>query len=398
MTPAPGTPDELARAVALTFSFIEGLPDSAPLFLAPDGLHALQILRDQDPACYALQLGAIGKRAPRYIADTIHQHVGRAKHGSNVANSALPPIVALEIGELLQRDFPAKEPLLSPWLRRQDLVMVHAWRGVGKTHFAMGVAYAVAGGGAFLCWKADKPRRVIYVDGEMPGAAIKERAAALVASSDEIAEPPEGYFRIVTPDAQEAPIPDLATPEGQAAIAEVMGDAELIVIDNLSCLVRSGIENDGESWLPMATWALRMRREGRTVLFVQHEGKNGLQRGTSRREDLLDVVLKLQNPSDYNPEEGARFEVRFKKARGLYGEAVKEIEATLSHDKSGSAAWTWREVAGATVDRVIELQADGMSTAEIAAELGVNRSTVYRAIKRARAEGRITAGDSDGAA
>lgn len=158
-----------------------------------------------------------------YIDKSIDRAERTARQDRNAPVLTLPPLVALEIGELLKRDFPLKEPLLSPWLRRQDLVMVHAWRGVGKTHFAMNVAYAVAGGGSFLGWKADKPRRVLYIDGEMPGATIKERAAGLVANSDESAEPPEDYFRIVTPDVQDTFIPDLATPEGQAAIADVLG-------------------------------------------------------------------------------------------------------------------------------------------------------------------------------
>ena len=91
-----------------------------------------------------------------------------------------PPVIALDIGDLLARDFPAKDLLLTPWLRRRDLAMVHAWRGVGKTYFALGVAYAVAGGGSFLGWEAPRARKVLYLDGEMPGAAIKERLAAIV--------------------------------------------------------------------------------------------------------------------------------------------------------------------------------------------------------------------------
>jgi hypothetical protein len=75
-------------------------------------------------------------------------------------------IVALTIDELLKRNFPPMEPLLEPWLCKQHLSMVHAWRGIGKTHFALAVAYAVAGGGTFLKWKAAKPRRVVYIDGE----------------------------------------------------------------------------------------------------------------------------------------------------------------------------------------------------------------------------------------
>jgi hypothetical protein len=125
-------------------------------------------------------------------------------------------LVALEIGELLKRDFPAKESLLSPWLRRQDLIMIYSKRGVGKTHLCLTLAYAVASGGKFLKWEAPEPRRVLYIDGEMPGVAIQERLAALVDANEK--EPPEGFFRIVTPDAQTCSLPDLATVAGQSEI------------------------------------------------------------------------------------------------------------------------------------------------------------------------------------
>jgi hypothetical protein len=279
------------------------------------------------------------------------------------------------------------EALLAPWLRKQHLCMVYAKRGVGKTHFALGVAYAVAGGGSFLNWQAEKPHRVLYIDGEMPGAAMKERLAALVASAEESKEPPEGYFRIITPDVQEGSLPDLGTAEGQADYAPLLGDAELIVIDNLSALLRAGAENEGESWLPMAEWALARRREGRAVLFIHHSGKTGTQRGSSRREDLLDVSINLRHPADYSPENGAQFLVKFEKSRGLYGKDVREIEATLAQDANGTQAWSWREAEGATQDRVIELAKLDMNVTEIAAELGVNKSTVSRALKKAREHG-----------
>ncbi len=52
---------------------------------------------------------------------------------------------------------------MSPWLLSQSLNMVYAWRGVGKTHFSMNVAYAVASGGSmFGRWQADKPCRLAY--------------------------------------------------------------------------------------------------------------------------------------------------------------------------------------------------------------------------------------------
>src|SRR3982751_1985720 len=115
-------------------------------------------------------------------------------------------VISLDIGELLSRTFPPQEPLLGPWLRKQTLAMVHAWRGIGKTHFGLGLAYAVASGGTFLKWNAEQPRKVLYIDGEMSGAAIQERLAAIVAANSRV-QPSPGYFRIVTPDAQEAALP-----------------------------------------------------------------------------------------------------------------------------------------------------------------------------------------------
>jgi hypothetical protein len=196
----------------------------------------------------------------------------------------------------------------------------------------------------------------------------------------------------VDPDVQEVPIPDLCTARGQEAIATVIGEAELIVVDNLSAWARSGVENEGESWLPIAGWALRMRREGRWVLFVHLAGKNGAQRGTSRREDLLDVVLKLKHPADYRAEEGARFEIHFEKARRLFGEAVRSLEATLTRDESGHPVWRHRMAEGAAAASVLQLRRDGLSAAEIATELGVNRSTVYRRSRRPRRAGRRCGG------
>jgi hypothetical protein len=127
-------------------------------------------------------------------------------------------------------------------------------------------------------------------------------------------------------------------------------------------------------------------------VFIHHSGKGGAQRGTSRREDLLDVVIRLENPADYNPESGAHFRVVFEKSRGLHGEAVREFEANLSADDRGIQVWTWREAEGATLGRVVELDALGMSQGEIAAELNVNRSTVCRALQKAKAEGLIQPG------
>jgi putative DNA primase/helicase len=45
-----------------------------------------------------------------------------------------PPLVALSLEEFLAHKFPPREPILAPWLVRQSLVMIYAWRS-GKDLF-----------------------------------------------------------------------------------------------------------------------------------------------------------------------------------------------------------------------------------------------------------------------
>ena len=300
------------------------------------------------------------------------------------------PLRSVTAAELLAMELPPRRNLLSPWLPAQGLAMIYGARGVGKTHISLGVAYAVASGGEFLGWKAEEPRGVLFLDGEMPAAVLQERLAYLAAFSD---KEPAAPLVLLTPDLQEHGMPDLASEAGQEAIdAQVTDDIGLLVVDNLSTLVRSGKENEAEGWQPVQTWALRHRAKGRSVLFIHHAGKGGQQRGTSRREDVLDTVIALRRPPDYSPEEGAVFEAHFEKARGLHGDDVAPFEARLTADPQGSLAWTTRPLEDSTRDRVIDLLNDGLSQSDVARELDVNKSTVNRHARKAKELGLLREG------
>ncbi len=297
-------------------------------------------------------------------------------------------LVVVGLHEFLTNDLPAREEILSPWLLSQSLSMIYSWRGVGKTHVALGIAYAIASGSSFLGWKASTARQVLYIDGEMPAPALQSRLAAIVAASD--AQPQPGMLRIVTPDLQSGAMPDLATREGQDVINGVIGDAEVIIVDNLSCLVRGGgRENEAESWLAVGEWASAMRVRGRSVVFIHHSGKNGAQRGTSKREDMLDCVICLKRPCDYTAIDGAVFELHYEKARNLFGADTDPFEAKLTANEKGLQAWTMRKVSATNFDKVVALAKEGLTQPEISMELGINRSNVSRAVRKAIEEGKI---------
>jgi hypothetical protein len=305
------------------------------------------------------------------------------RHATDEAKSYGLQVVS--IGELLAMTFPPRDNILSPWLPSQGLALIYAMRGVGKTHLSLGIAYAVASGGEFLGWQAPEPRGVLFLDGEMPGTALQQRVANIAASAP---LEPQASLKVITPDLQEYGMPDLSTEEGQAEVEQhITDDIDLIVIDNLSTLVRSGKENESESWQPIQTWALNLRSRGKSVLFIHHAGKGGKQRGTSRREDVLDTVIALRHPKDYSPEEGAVFEVHFEKARGIHGEDVTPIEARLLTDADGRITWATRSLEESTFDKVMDLLNEGLSQAEVARELEIHRSSVSRHAGRAKEKG-----------
>lgn len=290
----------------------------------------------------------------------------------------------IDVIELLSIRFPPRENLLAPWLPQQGLCMVYAPRGIGKTHFSLGVSYAVASGGSFLKWPAPMPRGVLFLDGEMPGVVLQERLARIAASNE---KEPSAPLRIITPDLQPRGMINLSDPVDQATIAPHLEGIGLIVVDNLSTLCRSGKEAEGESWLPVQQWALEQRAAGRSVLFIHHSGKNGEQRGTSRREDVLDTVIALKRPGDYTPDKGASFELHFEKARGIYGDDTKPFEATLLTDREGRQTWALKELEASTAEKVAKLLTEGVPQGEIGEMLGLTKGAVSKAKKRAQEMG-----------
>ena len=115
------------------------------------------------------------------------------------------------------------------------------------------------------------------------------------------------------------------------------------------------------------------------------------QRGTSKREDVLDSVITLKHPANYSPAAGACFEVHFEKSRGFHGKAAEPFEASLEIDERGAAVWALRSIEDAKFGQVIEFIRDGMSAGEAAKAADVDRATAYRYRKRAIAEGLIEA-------
>jgi len=311
-----------------------------------------------------------------------------------VPGDGTPDVIILDWDQWATKVVPPREKLMDPIIPEKGLIEIYAPRGVGKTFLSLGLAIAVATGTDFLRWTVPRPRRVLYVDGEMAFIDLQERAKWMVARLD--APPQQGFLRLYAADLQFHGIPDLASekPEGRENVEKALklgepDQAELLILDNLSTLTNTGSESSDEAWAFMHEWLLKLRRHGVSVLFVHHAGKGGKQRGTSKREDALDTVIKLSNPDDYQPNEGARFVISFEKHRGFFGNDAEPFEAKFS-EKEGVGSWETRPIGKrAKMEWVADLVASGKSYREIEEETGISKSNVGRLSKEARDLGLI---------
>lgn len=255
------------------------------------------------------------------------------KREASAANDGAGPsrLLAFTLDKLLEHRFPARKALLCrdgvPIFREGHIGEVYATRGLGKTWFLQTIALIASAQAEAFGIYAPEPCRVLYVDGEMSSEEVQERFQALCRLLK--VEPPAN-LTVLGADWQEEYLPRLDTPEGQDRVEPFVEAADLIILDNRSCLFDSEGEKDPSAWQPAQDWLLSLRRRGKATLLAHHANRQGGARGISKAEDPMNLLLKLTHPEGYTQDQGARFLVEFDKARGVHGAAASSFVASLT--------------------------------------------------------------------
>ena len=273
--------------------------------------------------------------------------------------------------------------IVSPFFREGDLGFIYAKRGDGKTWLAMLLAKAAATGATAGPWKAEGVWPVLYVDGEMPAEESKRRDSALGGAGENLTWLHHEIFFDRTGRTL-----NLTNPATQAALTALLMERgfRVLVLDNLSCLFSGVKENDADAWELVLPWLLELRRRKIAVVIVAHAGRNGLMRGTSRREDAAFWVLKLERCGD-----GARelkFTSLFTKNRNALEDDCPPLEWTITAEADGSARVTAKQSSG--VELLVSWVEAGLDSAsDIAQEMGISKGQVSKLAKKAEVAGRI---------
>jgi hypothetical protein len=173
---------------------------------------------------------------------------------------------------------------------------------------------------------------------------------------------------------------NLTNPLAQDALLQycVRAGIEVMFLDNLSCLFRGVAENDADSWELVLPWLLELRRHNIAVVIIHHAGRAGHMRGSSRREDAANWIIRLSEPQDYGaPSTGARFLARFVKNRNCTEESAPPLEWHFVKQGAAQVRVTHRHLDTLAVFR--QWVADGLTSAsDIAQEMDLSKGMVSR--------------------
>jgi len=281
---------------------------------------------------------------------------------------------------------PDREPILGEWFKQGDLGFIFGPRGLGKTWLAMHIGRKCAEGGNVADWSVRKPRRVLYVDGEMALDSIRERDMALsTEQTDEMS-----YLQHEALFHGEGKVLNLTDPFVQAALLHYcqQDKIELLILDNLSCLFTGMKENDADAWEQVLPWLLNLRRNRIAVVFIAHAGRNGFMRGTSRREDAAFWIIQLTEAKDAGEiPNGAKFVARFAKNRNATESHCPPLEWNFYKPQEETRAHvSWKKISTSQIFR--QMIEEGVCSAkDIAEEMGISKGQVSKLAKRAMNEG-----------
>lgn len=283
--------------------------------------------------------------------------------------------VVYRADHLLTADIPKRQPIVVLKSNRKlhmlcvrEILEIVAARGVGKSMFGLSLGIAIATAIDYLCWKVypSMAKKVLYIDGEMPGFMVQERMIALTKSMGVAKSPLLRNLAYVARDFQDRPMPRLDTAEGQMFVSGLLDHknwdykdediinnmdgptkiahwgAQVVILDNAACLFNPAGEVHIEEWVPAQEWLLSLRDKGITVILIHHAGVAGDRgRGSSAKEDAVDTTLLLQKLPGKKPKDiTTRFKASFTKGRSLFGDAEDGL-TTQYHLESG---WSWKPV------------------------------------------------------
>src|ERR1700733_15196692 len=258
---------------------------------------------------------------PDFEKLTDGEHICYLEDGVRDIDDIIPvydfTVQTLSYRQVLDNPVQPREALVlangEPMLWSESITELFAWRGTGKTLLSLGLALHLAAGKSMPGLEIPSPRKVLYVEGELPASQLKDRIQQLSHGLGDISG-----FHLIAKSWQERrrgqEAVTIKTEAGRLAIEaelEATG-ATVLILDSIASLAQIDTNNE-EQWIPLIEWMVDLRCRGICIMYLQQAGKKGEQRGHSVSEDRIDRAIKLTATGSNS--NGAAFKMTFTKER-----------------------------------------------------------------------------------
>ena len=263
--------------------------------------------------------------------------------------------------------------------------MIYADSGVGKSRFILFLAACLAGGVNCLKWRIAAPRKVLYIDGELPGRELQNRILSAIKESGADIETVGENLSIWTEDVEGTPVPILHSQRGKAELLSRAKGFDLVVIDSMLTLMPpNGDSFKVESANKQNDVLKELKRLGCAVIVVHHSTKSGTYYGTINHNVLTSTTISLKKIQDEIPVDGLHFSLNFEKGRSLRGNEIEPLDVSCA-----SSRWSFCLLAQTLEEKAIALRRNtNLSQKQIAEELGVAQGTVSKLLSKVGLSGR----------
>ena len=321
---------------------------------------------------------------------------------------------------LTDADYPIPKYLMYPLIRERTCSQIFGGYGSGKTHFCFSLGMYLASGLDFLDYKSNRAVPVLYVEGELPSADLRDRRDSIMADMLEKKKDFkfENHYILGQDDLEMAGFKHGFEPIGVSRsnvekedfgrkgrelientcmeIKKKHGVMPYLFLDNITALTDID-ENRAQDWKPIMHWLIRLKNKGIANAFVHHAGKTtGTSSGSNAKERLIDLSIrieKLDSKHRFQNMGGAKnvqCSLSFDKARN-FGGSKFDTEFILTCDEEGK--WKKYPMLDKYDFKIIEGHNRGLSVKEMKEEFGddlkIAETTIYKKLKKLKDNGVI---------
>jgi len=296
--------------------------------------------------------------------------------------------VILDASEFVKIKVPKKGIFLHPWITEQSIILLTGWRGIGKTWFGLFALDAITKHQSFGPWRCETSAPCLFLDGEMAAQDVVERFNSIGTSGRKHPLYVYSDAYASTKGLGRANLLDEKWRNGMKDFLLKRG-VKIWIVDNLASLTPGIDENSKQEWDPINQWLLDLRFAGISTILMHHEGKQGQQRGTSGREDNIDISISLQKPSTYVPEDGAKFIVHFNKHRIRTRDLplIADTEFTVVMGENDRVSYRYGDSKKQNKIEILKMIDEGCQQKDICNSLGIDKGYVSRVKTQAIRDG-----------